>query len=90
MWQLLLWGSVFVILYSYFGYPLLLFLAGKIGIRRSRRETEATDLPSVCLIISAFNEEQVIRDKIQNSLSQQHPADKLTILVASDGSTDRT
>jgi cellulose synthase/poly-beta-1,6-N-acetylglucosamine synthase-like glycosyltransferase len=90
MWQLLLWGSVFVILYSYVGYPLLLYLAGKIGIRRSRRETEAADLPSVCLIISAFNEEQVIRDKIQNSLSQQYPADKLTILVASDGSTDRT
>jgi len=90
MWQLLLWGSVAVILYSYFGYPLLLFLVGKFGRRRSRQTSSTTELPSVCLIISAFNEDRVIRDKIQNSLSQQYPADELTILVASDGSTDGT
>lgn len=90
MWQLLLWGSVAVILYSYFGYPLLLLLVGKFGRRRSRQTSSTTELPSVCLIISAFNEDRVIRDKIQNSLSQQYPADKLTILVASDGSTDGT
>jgi cellulose synthase/poly-beta-1,6-N-acetylglucosamine synthase-like glycosyltransferase len=90
IWQFVLWGSVAVILYSYFGYPLLLFLFSKVGIRRSRHASGAEELPSVCLIISAFNEDRVIRDKLQNSLSQQYPADKLTVLVASDGSTDGT
>jgi cellulose synthase/poly-beta-1,6-N-acetylglucosamine synthase-like glycosyltransferase len=90
MWHLLLWGSILVVLYSYFGYPLLLYLIGRFGKRRRRRSGSEEKTPSVCLIISAFNEETVLNDKIQNSLSQQYPADKLTILVASDGSSDRT
>jgi cellulose synthase/poly-beta-1,6-N-acetylglucosamine synthase-like glycosyltransferase len=44
----------------------------------------------VCLLISAFNEERVLRKKIENSLGLDYPKDKLTILVASDGSNDRT
>ncbi len=46
--------------------------------------------PRVSLIISAFNEERVIREKLQNSLALDYPADRLQILVATDGSTDRT
>lgn len=90
MWQLLFWGSVAVILYTYFGYPAILYLIGRFGRRRACSTTGDTELPTACLIISAFNEEQVIRDKIANSLSQRYPDDKLTVLVASDGSTDRT
>jgi cellulose synthase/poly-beta-1,6-N-acetylglucosamine synthase-like glycosyltransferase len=89
MLQLLFWGSVGVIFYIYAGYPALLYVSGKLRKLRPvifDRDTK----PSVCLIISAFNEEKVIRDKIENSLSLQYPADKLTILVASDGSTDLT
>jgi cellulose synthase/poly-beta-1,6-N-acetylglucosamine synthase-like glycosyltransferase len=44
----------------------------------------------VCLLISAFNEERVLRKKIENSLSLDYPREKLTVLVASDGSNDRT
>jgi cellulose synthase/poly-beta-1,6-N-acetylglucosamine synthase-like glycosyltransferase len=90
MWQLLLWGSVLVVLYPYFGYPVLLYLIGVFGKRRKPRVDPTADPPSVCMIISAFNEETVIYDKIQNSLSQHYPAERLTILVASDGSGDRT
>jgi cellulose synthase/poly-beta-1,6-N-acetylglucosamine synthase-like glycosyltransferase len=46
--------------------------------------------PTVTLIIPAYNEEKVIQDKIQNCLSLDYPKDKLEIVVASDGSTDRT
>lgn len=90
MWQLMLWGSCAFILYTYFGYPALLYIIGKIRKQRVRNDLGRPELPSVCLIISAFNEERVIGDKTQNSLSQRYPADKLTVLVASDGSTDRT
>ena len=90
MWQLLLWGSILVVLYSYFGYPALLYLIGRFRKRRLRQSALDDGTPSVCLIISAFNEETVLYDKIQNSLSLHYPAEKLTILVASDGSTDRT
>jgi cellulose synthase/poly-beta-1,6-N-acetylglucosamine synthase-like glycosyltransferase len=90
MWQLMLWGSCAIIFYTYFGYPALLYLMGKLRKRRIHSGVNHPELPSVCLIISAFNEERVIGNKIQNSLSQRYPADKLTVLVASDGSTDRT
>jgi cellulose synthase/poly-beta-1,6-N-acetylglucosamine synthase-like glycosyltransferase len=90
MWQLLFLGSVAVILYTYFGYPAILFLLGRFGGRKPGSTADSVELPSVCLIISAFNEEQVIRDKIENSLSQRYPSDGLTVLVASDGSTDGT
>lgn len=89
MWQLLFWGSVVVVGYTYFGYPALLFIIARF--RRHRRAPgPAGAPPKVCLIISAFNEEAVIRDKIENSLSQRYPEDRLTILVASDGSDDDT
>lgn len=46
--------------------------------------------PSATLIISAYNEEKNIREKIENSLSVDYPKDKLQVIVVSDASTDRT
>lgn len=89
MWQFVFWFTLAVVLYSYVGYPLVLFLAKKHR-RRERYRFTGDYCPSVCLLISAFNEEKVIRKKIENSLSIDYPKDKLTILVASDGSDDRT
>ena len=89
MWQFVFWSSLAVILYSYVGYPLVLFLVRKL-VRRDRHASAADHCPSVCLLISAFNEEKIIRKKIENSLSLDYPKAKLTVLVASDGSDDRT
>lgn len=49
-----------------------------------------TLIPHVTLLVSAYNEEAVIEEKIRNSLALDYPADQLTIVVASDGSTDAT
>lgn len=57
--------------------------SGKIHFRKS-------DWPTVNLFIPAFNEEKIIRQKIENSLELDYPADKLKIVVASDGSIDLT
>ena len=88
MWLFLFWASLALVLYTYAGYPAILYVIGRI---RGRRETPATPLatPSACLIISAFNEENVIRQKIENSLALERVG-PLTIIVASDGSNDRT
>ena len=48
------------------------------------------ELPTVTLIIAAYNEEAVIKAKLENSLALDYPSDKLQILVAADGSDDRT
>ncbi len=86
---ILFWCSVVVIAYPYFGYPALLYIFGKLR-RKKASKCEEPRFPTVCLFISAFDEEKIIRKKIENSLTLDYPKEKLRILVASDGSTDRT
>jgi len=75
--------------YSYFLYPLILMLlpVRQSGILPSAREE---DLPGLSLIITAHNEEAMIRDKLENALSVEYPPGLLEIIVASDCSSDST
>lgn len=79
--------SVGLILYTYLGYPALLAL---IAHRWQRPLQLGSQTPSVTLLIAAYNEEATIAQKLENSLTLDYPADCLQILVAADGSTDRT
>lgn len=81
--------SAGVLFHAYLGYPLSLALLRLLRGDRSRH-AQGDDLPSVSLVISAHNEDRVIRRKIENSLDLEYPRDRLTIIVASDGSTDGT
>ena len=81
------WGSIFTVFFAYCGYPLSLNLLGLYIKKRSRKEAF---LPSVTLIITAYNEEKAIEEKLQNCLNIDYPRERLQFLVASDGSTDRT
>ena len=85
--EVILWTSVFFIFYAYIGYPLTLML---ISILRQRPVNKGAITPDVSLIITAYNEENRIREKIENSLNQSYPKDKLEIIVASDCSSDAT
>jgi len=76
--------------YSYFIYPLLL-----LPFQNRNRQVFSTlqresVTPRISCIITAYNEEKNIEKKIINALKSIYPADKLEILVASDGSTDKT
>lgn len=81
------WLSAALLVYTYFGYPLLVVLAGR-GRRPARgRQTET---PSVALIIVARNEEAWIRRRLENALALGYPREQVEIVVYSDASTDRT
>ncbi len=86
--QSVFWISVAGVALVTFGYPLLLIVGAPLG-RRRPKESESYE-PSVTLIIAAYNEESVIKDKLDNTLRLDYPADKLEVFVASDGSTDAT
>ncbi len=73
--------------YSYFIYPVLLKL---LPARKITVLTENKNLPALSLIITAHNEEGRIREKLENTLQIDYPADRLEIIVASDFSTDDT
>jgi cellulose synthase/poly-beta-1,6-N-acetylglucosamine synthase-like glycosyltransferase len=81
--------SLFLILHAYFLYPALLYVASKFFSAPSGPSTD-DELPSVSLIIAAYNEEETIAKKIENSLELEYPSEKLHVLVFSDASTDRT
>ena len=56
----------------------------------SKLRIQNSKLPSVSYIITAYNEEKRIKEKIENSLGQDYPKEKLEIIVASDCSSDGT
>lgn len=85
--EIIFWLLAVSGVYATLVYPVLMFLLGRIASRHFHREAIT---PPVSLIVSAFNEEASIRAKIENSLEIDYPPDKLEIIVASDGSTDRT
>lgn len=81
------WVCLAVCVYVYFGYPALLWALSRF---RSRPVRGGDITPHVTFVIAAYNEEEVIGDKIENSLSLDYPADRIEVLVVSNGSTDRT
>ena len=91
--KIIFWFSAALVFYTYAGYPLLLAL-GQVLRRQPRpamKETETSSaLPSMTLLILACNEERWIAKKIENTLEIEYPPGSLEIVVASDGSTDRT
>src|ERR1043165_5411541 len=81
------WMSIGFVSYAYAGYPLLLML---IGLVRNRPIKKAPFQPTVSFIITAYNEEQRIREKLLNTFRQDYPRELLDLVVASDCSTDGT
>jgi cellulose synthase/poly-beta-1,6-N-acetylglucosamine synthase-like glycosyltransferase len=87
----LFWLAFAVLLYQYVGYPLALAgLAALRGRKRAASYARDEDLPSVTLVISAYNEAEVLEGKLRNALALDYPKERFEIVVASDGSTDAT
>lgn len=99
--KFIFWSSIFAIFYSYLGYPIVLCL---IALFKRNKPTNlypvkcfdlfnwgnAPNNPPVSLLISAYNEERIIKEKLKNTLSLDYPRDKLEIIVISDASEDKT
>jgi cellulose synthase/poly-beta-1,6-N-acetylglucosamine synthase-like glycosyltransferase len=86
--KILIFSIIGLVAYIYAGYPLILAIMGMFSRRRGGGGTD--ELPTVALIVSAHNEERIIRDKIENCLKLDYPRDRLRIIVSSDGSADGT
>jgi cellulose synthase/poly-beta-1,6-N-acetylglucosamine synthase-like glycosyltransferase len=85
--QAIFWLSVAALFYTYAGYPLLLALVSTLKPRKVRR---GEFQPTVSLIITAYNEERDLNDKLENTLALNYPRELIEIIVASDCSSDRT
>src|SRR2546422_1037504 len=81
------WGAAALVVYVYAGSPCLIFLLARL---RPRPVRKAPVLPTVSFIVAAYNEERVIAAKLENTLALDYPAERLEVMVVSDGSTDAT
>ncbi|MCS6840392.1 MAG: glycosyltransferase family 2 protein [Roseiflexus sp.] len=84
----LFWCCVAMVGYVYAGYPALLTILARL--RPPQSFASPANLPTVTLLIAAYNEQSVIAAKLENSLALDYPHDRLQILVAADGSDDAT
>ena len=88
MLVVIFWAALFLVVYTYLVYPALVWLL-TVG-RRASIYDPLNEWPSVSLVIAAYNEEMVLRDKLENALGLDYPSGQLDIIVVSDASSDGT
>lgn len=87
------WVSLFIVFYTYVGYGIVLFIAVKVKelfYKPINNLEISPNLLEVTLLIAAYNEEEVIKEKMANTQQLEYPTDKLKIVWVTDGSTDST
>jgi len=90
--ELFFWISIAIILYTYLGYGLLLYILLKIkGVLFGKKPIPNSGyVPTVTVVVAAYNEAYCIEEKILNTLALNYPNDKIHFVFISDGSTDET
>ena len=93
--KILFWICIFLVVYTYVGYGVLLWLLVKLKRLFKGKPAPLTlpaddDLPHVTFLICAYNEQDVVDMKMENTLQLDYPKNKLHIMWVTDGSTDET
>jgi cellulose synthase/poly-beta-1,6-N-acetylglucosamine synthase-like glycosyltransferase len=88
--EIVFWAAIGLIVYAHLGYPLLLWVLARLFGESAATPEAGGELPRVTLVIPAYDEEEVIERKVANARAVDYPGDRLEIVVASDGSSDRT
>lgn len=92
--ELIFWICLSIVFYTYVGYGIVLYIMVKVKELFGRKECITTlqeeELPEVTLLIAAYNEEEVVKEKMTNCLALNYPKEKLKIMWVTDGSNDRT
>jgi cellulose synthase/poly-beta-1,6-N-acetylglucosamine synthase-like glycosyltransferase len=81
------WFAAFLMLYTYAGYPLWMYLRSRFQPRLQQR---GSTLPTVSIILAVHNGATMLRQKVAHLLSLDYPLDRIEIEIVSDGSTDGT
>jgi biofilm PGA synthesis N-glycosyltransferase PgaC len=90
---IIFWISIFLIVYTFVGYGFLLFFLVKIKglfVKPFSFKNDNVILPTVTVLVAAYNEEDFIEEKIANTVGLNYPKEKLQIIFITDGSNDNT
>ncbi|RKF32548.1 glycosyl transferase [Sphingobacterium siyangense] len=91
MLQFVFWTCIFLVLYTYIGYAILIYILARLfpyPIKERSQNSDGYELPPLTLFITAYNEAEIIQEKMSNCLELDYPEDKIHILWVIDGSTD--
>jgi len=93
--KILFWTCLLIVFYTYIGYGILLYIIIRLKRLFTGKPREAVmpdddALPTMTLMICAYNEEDVVAEKMTNTLALDYPRDKFRIMWVTDGSNDRT
>jgi cellulose synthase/poly-beta-1,6-N-acetylglucosamine synthase-like glycosyltransferase len=87
---LFFWLPILLLAHSYLLFPVMLHVLARKKVVNALVYNQINELPVVSVIISVYNEEKVIDQRIRNVYCTGYPLEKIEVLVGSDGSTDRT
>src|SRR5688572_30430560 len=89
---IIFWISIFLIIYTFVGYGFVLYTLVRIKRLFTKPFQFKTDaaLPDVTILIAAYNEEDIIEEKIRNTLALDYPSAQLQVIFITDGSSDGT
>jgi cellulose synthase/poly-beta-1,6-N-acetylglucosamine synthase-like glycosyltransferase len=93
--KILFWAMLLIVFYTYIGYGILLYIIIRLKRFFRGKPREAVlppdeELPDMTLLICAYNEEDVVEEKMKNTLAIDYPKDKFRIMWVTDGSNDHT
>ena len=93
--KILFWVCLLIVFYTYIGYGILLYIIIRFkrlfkGKPLKTAIPSDDELPTMTLLICAYNEEEVVAEKMANTLAIDYPKDKFRIMWVTDGSNDRT
>ena len=93
--KILFWATLLIVFYTYIGYGILLYIIIRLkrllkGAPLQQAMPVDEDLPTMTLMICAYNEEDVVKEKMENTLALDYPKDKFRIMWVTDGSNDHT
>jgi cellulose synthase/poly-beta-1,6-N-acetylglucosamine synthase-like glycosyltransferase len=93
--KILFWSTLLIVFYTYLGYGILLYIIIRLkrllaGTPRKAAQPDDSQLPSITLLICAYNEQDVVAEKMANTLAIDYPREKFRIMWVTDGSTDGT
>ena len=93
--KVLFWVCLFIVFYTYVGYGMLLYVVIRLkrlfkGKPQLPEMPSDEELPTMTLMICAYNEQDIVAEKMQNTRALDYPQDKFRVMWVTDGSTDQT
>ena len=93
--EILFWAMLLIVFYTYIGYGILLYIIIRLKRLLKGKPFEAVlpaddKLPTITLMICAYNEEDVVAEKMENTRAIDYPRDKFRVMWVTDGGNDRT